>query len=418
MKITASDISLQSSRAFVSERRALGEISTNRGGQQLRVTASNVERREEASVERNRQVRGDFVELTQPRATPAVPQAQIEVDSKELESADPNLELTRQLMEKLLGKKFKLMAFKLSHGNGESQEGGGSAAPAAAAPAGAAPAGRGAPPAGGNGTVITRAVATYEAETTQFSAKGVVQTADGKQIDFNLDLVMDREYTSYAVERVAARATDPPVLNFEGDAAELTDARFTFDLNADGQAEQINYLKPGSAFLSFDKNGNGTIDDGSELFGTQTGDGFAELAAYDEDANGFIDEGDAVFGKLSLYNKDSSGSDQLTSLAGAGVGAIYLKSASTEFSLNKLVDNTKQGQIRSTGVYINENGTVGTVQQVDLVTSAATDQAAASTAEAPAPQGIAAGDPRPAPPHTDTFDIPASAWPAVRLALW
>lgn len=399
MKITASDISLQSSRAFVSERRSFGEIAINRGGTQLRANATNVERREEASIERNRQIRGDFVELTAPRPQAAAPKGQIKkVDSDELKSHDPKLDITMKLMETLLGKKIKLLAFKTgSSGEGEGEGGGGGqAAPAT-----------GAQGAGGNGTVISRAVATYESETTSFSAQGVVQTADGKQIDFNIDLVMDREYTSYSLERVAAgRATDPLVLNFEGDAAELTDARFTFDLNADGEAEQMHFVKPGSAFLSFDKNGNGTIDDGSELFGTKSGDGFADLAAYDEDGNGFIDEGDSVFSKLSLYNKDSSGSDQLSSLSSAGVGAIYLKSAGTEFSLNKLADNSKQGQVRSTGVYINENGTVGTVQQVDIVTSAATDQAAAP-AEAPAPQELAVGEPSPAAAQTEPIDFQA-----------
>ncbi len=400
MKITASDISLQSSRAFVSERRTLGELSANRGGTQLRVSAASVERREEASVERSRRAQGDFVELTGTRPRPqAVPQAKIDqLDPEAMESSDPNLQLTKILMEKLLGKKFKLLAFKVEGTGGEGQASG------AAAPAGAGQVANG----GGSGTVIQRAVATYEAESTKFAAKGVVQTADGKQIDFNLDLSMDREYTSYELERVAVgQATDPLVLNFEGNAAELTDARFTFDLNADGSAEQMHFLKPGSAFLSFDKNGNGSVDDGTELFGTQTGNGFAELAAYDEDGNGFIDEGDSVFSKLTLYNKDAKGNDQLTALSSAGVGAIYLGSASTEFSLNKLVDNSKQGQVRATGVYINENGSVGTVQQIDIVTSAASDAATAAPAEAAAPQGIAAGEPNPAAPQSEAIDLQA-----------
>ena len=54
-------------------------------------------------------------------------------------------------------------------------------------------------------------------------------------------------------------------------------------------------LGSGSGFLALDKNGNGKIDDGSELFGTKSGDGFADLAEYDSDGNGWIDEKGRVY---------------------------------------------------------------------------------------------------------------------------
>lgn len=63
----------------------------------------------------------------------------------------------------------------------------------------------------------------------------------------------------------------------------MTDQKFYFDLDADGTADRISMLKSGSGFLALDKNGNGKIDDGSELFGTQSGDGFADLEEYDID---------------------------------------------------------------------------------------------------------------------------------------
>lgn len=378
MKITASDISLQSQRAFVSERRSVTDLRSSQPGRELRGNATSVEQRQEASVTRQRLVTGDFLDISRsrsPRSGVEIPSGKIEhSDDGELETDDPNLKLTRILMEKLLGKKIKLLAFKPgSPGEDVQVSSPGNAPPAAA----------------GNGTSISRVVSTYEAESTKFNASGKVQTADGKQIDFNLDLSMDREYTSYDVVQITAgKATDPLVVNYEGKAAQLTDARFTFDLNSDGTEESMHFLKPGSAFLSFDKNGSGTIDDGSELFGTSTGNGFAELAAYDEDGNNFIDEGDSIYSKLSLYNKDANGNDQITSLSSAGVGAIYLRSASTEFSLNNLADNSQQGQVRATGVYIGEDGHVGTVQQIDLVTSApaaAPAEAAPAVAAAPEP---------------------------------
>lgn len=56
----------------------------------------------------------------------------------------------------------------------------------------------------------------------------------------------------------------------------------------------------GSGFLALDRNQNGVVDDGSELFGTQSGDGFAHLALYDQDSNGWIDANDPVFDKLRI----------------------------------------------------------------------------------------------------------------------
>lgn len=211
---------------------------------------------------------------------------------------------------------------------------------------------------------------SYESEQTAFAAEGVVKTADGREINFALELAMSRErleeeYISVRAGDQQQELVDPLVLNFDGGAAELTDTKFAFDLDSDGEDESVSFLRGGSAFLAFDRNGNGTIDDGSELFGPTTGDGFAELAQYDEDSNGFIDEADSVYNKLSLYNKDGSGQDQLTSLKDGNVGAIYLGNVDTEFSLKDQEGNL-DGQVRSSSIFLEEDGGVGSVQQVDL----------------------------------------------------
>lgn len=64
-------------------------------------------------------------------------------------------------------------------------------------------------------------------------------------------------------------------------AASLTERDFAFDIDLDGHADQIAFVGTGSGFLALDRNGDGEINDGSELFGPESGDGFAELAAYD-----------------------------------------------------------------------------------------------------------------------------------------
>ena len=85
-------------------------------------------------------------------------------------------------------------------------------------------------------------------------------------------------------------------------------------------------------FLLLDRNEDGKINDGSELFGTKSGDGFRDLSEYDEDRNGWIDENDSVFSKLKVWTKDSEGNDKLLNLKQADVGAIYLGNIDTEFS--------------------------------------------------------------------------------------
>lgn len=65
----------------------------------------------------------------------------------------------------------------------------------------------------------------------------------------------------------------------------LTEAKYNFDLDSDGREDLISFVRPGSGFLALDLNGDGRVNDGRELFGPATGDGFAELARYDQDGN-------------------------------------------------------------------------------------------------------------------------------------
>ena len=62
---------------------------------------------------------------------------------------------------------------------------------------------------------------------------------------------------------------------------------------------------------------------------------------------------------------DENGEQQLYSLAEKGVGAICLQNAATNFAIRDENNETK-GMIRKTGVFLYENGNVGSVQHVDL----------------------------------------------------
>ncbi len=207
----------------------------------------------------------------------------------------------------------------------------------------------------------------YRSESMSFASNGVVNTADGRTIAFDVSLSMSNEvYKSLSTSvDIASQFCDPLVVNFNGSAAELTQTKFSFDLDADGSADQVSMACGSSGFLALDKNGDGTINNGSELFGTSSGDGFRDLAAYDEDGNGWIDENDSVYNELRIWSKDESGNDKLVGLGKAGVGAIYLGSVASQYDVRSSTGDVS-GAIRRSGVFLKENGGAGTVQHVDL----------------------------------------------------
>lgn len=208
----------------------------------------------------------------------------------------------------------------------------------------------------------------YESEQTFFSTTGTVRTADGREINFNVNVGMSREFEQYYREELgmsALQVTDPLVINLDGDVADVSDQTFYFDIDGDGVLDEINQLGSGSGFLALDKNGDGVINDGSELFGTASGNGFKDLAQYDEDGNGWIDENDSIWDKLLIWCKDENGNDMLYKLADKGVGAICLQNVGTEFT-QQAQDGSAKSVIRNTGVFLYEDGNVGTIQHVDM----------------------------------------------------
>ena len=210
---------------------------------------------------------------------------------------------------------------------------------------------------------------TSESESTTFATKGIVQTADGRSIDFNMEVSMSRAFMQETnlLEVKDYIKTDPLMINLDTNIGSVSDQKFFFDLDSDGKEEKISFAGKGSGFLALDKNGDGKINDGSELFGTSSGDGFKDLAEYDEDGNGWIDENDSIFNRLKVWTKDENGKDFLIDLKKADVGAIYLRNADTQFSL-KDDENKLNAEIKKTGIYLREStGAVGTLNHVDLV---------------------------------------------------
>lgn len=206
-----------------------------------------------------------------------------------------------------------------------------------------------------------------EEEQTSFSGQGLALTEDGRSIDFNVQFSMSRRLCEYAGISVATAGhfLDPLVINVGSDVTSISDQSFYFDLDSDGQEEKISSLGAGSGFLALDRNGDGKINNGSELFGTKSGNGFKDLAIHDKDGNGWIDENDEIYEHLRVWLRDEDGTDRLLSLSEADVGAIYLGSAETEFTQYNS-SFAIAGMLRSSGMFLKESGGVGTVQQVDM----------------------------------------------------
>lgn len=222
--------------------------------------------------------------------------------------------------------------------------------------------------AAGPGMVYQRQERYVEQERMSFNATGVVQTADGREINVSVALNMSREFvqeSNLEIRTGSAVKIDPLVINFDGRGAGLTQTRFEFDLDSDGATEQIASLRPGNGYLALDRNGDGIINNGSELFGPTTGRGFAELAVYDEDGNNFIDEADSIYQQLRIWMINEDGSSQLAALGDKNIGAIYLGHVSSPFQL-KTADNQSLGEVANSSVYLTENGKVGVIQEINL----------------------------------------------------
>ena len=203
-----------------------------------------------------------------------------------------------------------------------------------------------------------------EYELSEVSIQAELVNDDQQLININLSVSMERRFEATAIDLqiTQGRLTDPLVINFNGDTVSLSNNRVSFDLNADGEQELIPTFNSDSGYLALDKNSDGKINNGTELFGPTTNNGFNELRTHDEDGNGFIDEGDGIFQSLSIWNPET---DSLSSLEDNNISAIFTGYVDSPFRLTDN-DNNTLGQVRSTGFYVSSDNSAGSVQQIDL----------------------------------------------------
>lgn len=252
---------------------------------------------------------------------------------------DPKLRTIADILERLTGQKIKIMLF---HAEGN-----------------AVPVPHVDPQSGekrlGWSLEISSSYSLHEEQSLSFSSSGKIVTEEGKELNFSLNFQMSREFslTQSTMFRAGDRLSDPLILSFDG-GKPIAEGSFSFDLLQGGNKENIPLLSANSAFLTIDKNRDGTVNDGGELFGPKTGNGFEELIRYDNDRNGWIDDNDPVFKTLRLWFKSAEDEKSVT-LQEAGIGALSLRPVNTSYDF-KDASNTTRAQLQQTSLALTETG--------------------------------------------------------------
>ncbi|HBT38935.1 MAG: Uncharacterized protein XD58_1931 [Thermotoga sp. 50_1627] len=266
------------------------------------------------------------------------------VEIKLSEKDKAKLRLIKAILEKLTGRKVRLFLLELA----ESQQSLEQETQVAR-----------------NQFVVVYEQNVYERETesVDFSAKGYVETKDGRRIEFEASFHVSRTLERSEMFRfTSGNLQDPLILKLDDAPLEFSDKKLTLDLDLDGTLDSVR-LPKNAVLLVFDSNENGQLDDAHELFGPSTGNGFKELAMYDEGMNGWIDESDGIFVKLRVLRMKQEDLE-LVPLLEANVGAIYLGSVRTIFGLHD--HGELLGKLNSSGIYLTEDGGVKTIHQIDL----------------------------------------------------
>lgn len=181
------------------------------------------------------------------------------------------------------------------------------------------------------------------------------QQASSMQLSFSFEIS-----GQVTVQQGQVQQSDPIMFDLDGDGFELSDYQHgaDFDILGKGSKAQVAFVQGGDAFLAIDRNGDGAINDGTELFGDQRGarNGYEELRKLDSNADGVINSSDADFGKLKLFKDNGNGATEAGELISLTEGGIE------EISLNyREVDELTSGgnKLGQIGAYRRTDGTFG-----------------------------------------------------------
>lgn len=214
----------------------------------------------------------------------------------------------------------------------------------------------------------------HQKNSLEYNTQAQIFTNRG-QINIDLDISFSQEFYEKHKTEINSKKIiylDPIIINYKGELTSYDNIsstmRFEFDLNSDGKNELIPELKKGSGFLALDKNKNKTIDNGNELFGPNTRNGFKELEKYDEDLNSWIDENDSIFNDLLIWEKNEEGNNSLITLGQANIGAIYLGAVDSSFIYSSGI-NEEYAKLKQSSFHLKEDGKAGLITSVDVTTT-------------------------------------------------
>lgn len=209
-------------------------------------------------------------------------------------------------------------------------------------------------------------------DSLTFHTKAKIQTNE-KELEFDLNIHYSTSFQEIIQEKLEVEKLiyiDPLVIQYDLSQERFdilsSSIEFYFDIDNDGNDEILNFLNKGSGFLSLDKNENGKIDNGSELFGPNTNDGFEELSLYDKDKNNWIDQNDPIFDKLRVWTKDENGNNSLIALSQAKVGAIYLQDIPSNFMYRKDIQSNL-ASLQSSSIFISNDHKIGLVNAINYL---------------------------------------------------
>ena len=174
-------------------------------------------------------------------------------------------------------------------------------------------------------------------------------------------------------------ATSPLILDLDGDGVEA-DAITYFDHEGDGWAELSSWANEDDGTLVWDKNADGIINDGSELFGNNTDldngnkaeHGFAALVDLDDNGDGTIDSSDAAWTELRVMRWTDSNNNGMKDEGEeyfVTLDSLGIESLNTGFANSNYVDSSGNGHLQ-VGNYTKTDGTTATMTDVWFITNA------------------------------------------------
>lgn len=203
-------------------------------------------------------------------------------------------------------------------------------------------------------------------QALSFSIAGEFSQGD-KQITMSYQYNAESAYTYTSYRQVdLSQLKDPLIVQFGDIPLGNVKGTTEFDVNSDNTLNPLPVFNGDVGYLVYDKNHNGRADDGTELFGPQTGQGFSELAALDQDGNGFIDKNDSAYHDLYIWQPTTSKrSGRYMSLSDVGIAGINTQAHETPFTFLDRQGNIK-AQMRYSSFAYDNNFQARGVHQVDV----------------------------------------------------